>query len=318
MEALRLKDDQLFYDDSYPDPEPEAGEVKVRVLLAGICSTDLEMVRGYVPDFEGVLGHEFVGIVETPDSAWHGRRVVGSISKGCGQCELCQLAGEGHCSRRLTLGIRGWDGAFATYLTMPERHLHPVPDVLSNETAVFTEPLAAALRIHDQVRIRPSQRVAVIGPGRLGLLIAQVLALNGTNITVLGRSQQSLQFPQTLGLPVGLTADFDDNTFDMVVEVTGNEAGFAQAVRLVRPLGTIILKSTFAGLPAVDLSRLVVKEIQLVGSRCGPFDAALRLLAQNRINVTDFIHHEYPLREGLRAFDHASQRGVLKILLRPD
>ncbi|MCB8968130.1 MAG: alcohol dehydrogenase catalytic domain-containing protein [Ardenticatenaceae bacterium] len=318
MEALYLENGHLTYQADYPQPQPGIGEALIRVTLAGICSTDLEIVRGYVPGFRGVLGHEFVGVVEaSSEPAWNGRRVVGSINIGCGTCAVCHQHGPEHCPHRQALGIHGKDGAFATYLTLPTANLHAVPDDVPDETAVFTEPLAAALRIREQVIVRPTAKTAVIGPGRLGLLIAQVLALAGTDVTLLGRRSASLTLPAQWGLPVGLTTAYSDNSFDLVVEATGNEAGLAAALRLIRPLGTLILKSTFAGDATINLTKLVVGEINVVGSRCGPFAPALRLLAAKAVDVTSLIDGEYALRDGLAAFAHASQPGVRKVLLRP-
>lgn len=320
MQALYLDEGQLHYRPDYPQPTPQAGEALIRVRLAGICTTDLEIVKGYVRGFQGVLGHEFVGeVVSAPDAAWHGRRVVGGINLGCGVCPVCMGQGPEHCPQRRVLGIIQKDGVFADYLTLPIRNLLEVSADIPDEAAVFTEPLAAALRIREQVRLPPSAHTAVIGPGRLGLLVGQVLGLDGTAVTMLGRSSPSLELPARLGLAVGLVADFADDSFDLVVEATGNEAGFAQALRLVRPCGTLILKSTYAGESQLDLTKLVVGEITVVGSRCGPFAPALRLLAQDtvKVNVSALIEAEYTLAEGVAAFAHAAQPGVRKVLLRP-
>jgi threonine dehydrogenase-like Zn-dependent dehydrogenase len=319
MDALYLQNGQLHLRTDYPDPQPAPGEALIAVRLAGICSTDLELVKGYLP-FSGVLGHEFVGVVTAvgsphTDSDWLGQRVVGTISLGCGRCAVCLSDGQGHCLRRTVLGIDSKDGVFAHYATLPVTNLLPVPDSVTDEQAVFTEPLAAALRIREQANIRPDFRIAVIGPGRLGLLVGQVLALGGAQVTMLGRSRASLELPARLGLQTGLAADFEDNSFDFVVEATGNEAGFAQSLRLVRPLGTLVLKSTFAGDATLDLTKLVVAEITVIGSRCGPFAPALRLLARNQVDVASLIERQFPLRDALAAFACAAQPGVRKILL---
>ncbi len=283
----------------------------------GICSTDLELVKGYA-GFRGILGHEFVGEVEEAETAgWVGRRVVGSINLGCRQCAVCVGVGPEHCPHRTVLGIIGKDGAFAEYLTLPEVNLLPVPDEVCDAAAVFTEPLAAALRIREQLPVPPTARVAVVGPGRLGLLIAQVLALAGTLPEVLGRRHESLALPARLGLPVGLVADARADAYDLVVEATGNPAGFAESLRLVRPQGTLVLKSTFAEAPRLELTKLVVGEVRVVGSRCGPFAPALRLLAAGAIAVEPLIEAEYPLAEALTALEHAARPGVRKVLLRP-
>ena len=321
MQALYLADGQLTYLTDYPRPQPAAGEALIRVRLAGICATDLEMVKGYAAGFDGVLGHEFAGVVEAvggpADSEWIGRRVVGTINLGCGRCAVCLSTGPEHCPQRTVLGIIGKDGAFADYLTLPVANLLSVPDDVPDEAAVFTEPLAAALRIRQQVRVNPAATIAVVGPGRLGLLIGQVLALAGGDVTVLGRRAESLALPGQLGLNTGLADAAADSTFDVVVEATGNEAGFAQALRLVRPLGTLVLKSTFAGNASLNLTRLVVAEINVVGSRCGPFAPALRLLAAREIDVQSLVEAQYPLSQGPAALDHAARPGVRKVLLHP-
>lgn len=321
MNAICLENGQLVLRTDYPQPAAQPGEARLAISLAGICSTDLEIVKGYVPGFQGVLGHEFVAVVEAvgdpADADWVGRRVVGKMNIGCGECDVCLSTGPEHCPRRRALGVHNWDGVFADYAILPVANLLAVPDNVPDETAVFTEPLAAALRIRDQVRVRPSVRTAVIGPGRLGLLVGLVLALDGTEVTLLGRSESSLALPAQLGLPTGLVDDFAADSFDLVVEVTGNEAGFAQALRLVRPLGHLVLKSTFAGKANINLTKLVVGEITVTGSRCGPFAPALRLLAQDAVPVQALIDGQYPLADALAAFEKAAQSGVRKILLRP-
>lgn len=318
MQALLYDHQRLSYVTDYPVPGPRRGEALVRVLVAGICATDLEIIKGYL-GFRGVPGHEFVGVVEeAEDRDWVGRRVVGGINAGCGQCPVCLSSGPEHCPHRTVLGIAGRDGAFAAYLTLPLVNLIEVPDNLADIEAVFVEPLAAALRICDQVAVRPSARTAVVGPGRLGLLIAQVLARNGTEVAVFGRSPVSLALAEKLNLQVaGPVEEAADNSFDFVVEATGNPAGFTQSLRLVRPGGTMILKSTFTERAHLDLTKIVVAEIMVVGSRCGPFAPAVRLLAGGAIQVRPLIEAEYPLKEGIAAFAHASRPGAKKILLRP-
>lgn len=317
MQALLLQDGRVTYRSDYVRPQPARGEALVRVLLAGICSTDLEIVKGYA-SFSGIPGHEFVGVVEeAPDSSWVGQRVTGTINLGCGECEMCLGSGPEHCLQRRVLGIAQKDGVFADYVTLPLENLVPVPESLSDEDAVFVEPLAAAVRIREQVKVKPTARVAVVGPGRLGLLVAQVLNLAGTVVTVLGRSESSLQLPRELGLQSGLVDAAADSSFDMVVEATGNDQGLAHALRLVRSLGMLIMKSTFHGAATVDLTKLVVDEITVVGSRCGPFEPALRLLAQQAVAVRPLIDGRYPLREAEKAMEHAARPGVRKILLHP-
>jgi len=318
MQAVYLEKGHIHYLKERAMPVPQPGEALVRVTLAGICATDLELVKGYKGDFQGIPGHEFVGVVErAPDEWWHGRRVVGSINIGCNQCDFCRQHGPEHCSNRRVLGLMGKDGAFADYLTLPQENLVAVPDSVSDEAAVFTEPLAAALRIREQVRIRPSAKTAVIGPGRLGLLIGQVLALDGNDVVMIGRNRRSLERPSALGLRTGLAEEFAPDSFDLIVEATGNAEGFTTAQRLLRPLGTLVLKSTFVGAPPIDMSYLVVNEITMIGSRCGPFAPALNLLAQEKINVKSMLEAVYQLRQAQIAFAHAAQPGVRKVLLRP-
>jgi len=317
MQALTVSDGRLTYNADYPVPDPGPGQALIRLLLAGICTTDLEIVKGYA-GFDGVLGHEFVGRVEAADDpSWNGRRVVGNINLGCGKCQVCLAGGREHCPERSVLGIINHDGAFADYLVLPQANLYTVPDEVPDELAVFTEPLAAALRIRQQLAVRPTDRVAVVGPGRLGLLVGQVLALAGTQVTMLGRRPESLALPGQLGLTTSLVEEATSDSFDLVVEATGSEAGLAHALRLVRPLGTLVMKSTYAGAATVDMTKLVVGEVTVVGSRCGPFAPALRLLAQGQINVRAMIEARYPLSQGLAAFEHAARPGILKVLINP-
>lgn len=317
MQALYFANGKISYETSYPRPDRERGQALIRLNLAGICSTDLEIVKGYA-GYAGVLGHEFVGVVEDADGdSWVGRRVVGGINLGCGECSTCIGEGPEHCPNRSVLGIIDHDGAFADYLTLPVANLISLPDDIPDEVAVFTEPLAAALRIREQVTIRPTDRIAVVGPGRLGMLVGQVLGLSGNQVTMLARREESLQLPADMGLLTGMVNDFKPDTFDLVVEATGNESGLAQSLQLVRPQGTLILKSTFAGATTIDLTKLVVGEITVVGSRCGPFEPAVRLLRSGAIRVKPMIEGEYKLSDGLAAFKHASRPGVRKILLRP-
>lgn len=318
MQALYWSNGRLSLKKDYPAPEPQPDEALVRVKVAGICATDLEMVKGYVPEFAGVLGHEFVGVVEAAaDKRWVGKRVVSSINIGCRSCQVCQRQGSEHCPKRQVLGIHQRDGVFSDFVALPICNLHLVPDEVSDEQAVFAEPLAAALRIQEQVNIRPSAKTAVLGPGKLGLLIAQLLHLAGGDVTVLGRRSDSLKLPAAWGIQTGLSLDFANDYFETVVEVTGNEAGFVEGLRLVRPLGTLILKSTFAGNSQFNPSKIVVDEITILGSRCGPFAPALRLLAIGNILTQPFVTAEFPLSDAFVAFEKAARPGALKILLRP-
>jgi alcohol dehydrogenase len=317
MRAL-VCDDGVHYRPVYPDPRPLPGEALIRVRLAGICNTDIELVRGYLA-FRGALGHEFVGeVVEPADPAWLGRRVVGDINAACYACETCRAGRHTHCPHRTTLGIAGRDGAFADYLSLPLQNLYPVPVSVPDELAVFAEPLAAACEILEQVAIRPTDRVAVLGDGRLGLLVAAVLRLTGADLTLLGRHPTKLAIAAGWGVHVQ-TADtpWPGDKADVVVECTGNPDGFALARRLLRPRGTLVLKSTYHGDASLDLSALVVDEITLVGSRCGPFAPALRLLEAGLVNPRPLISAVYPLEQGQAAFAQAVKPGMLKILLKP-
>ncbi len=299
-------------------PRPAAGdECVIRVTAAGICGTDLELLRGYA-GFSGIPGHEFVGIVEDAgpaDSAWLGRRVVGEITVGCGQCGGCRAAGRGHCDVRTVAGIRGRDGAFAEYLTLPATNLHVVPASLDDVTAVFVEPTAAACRVVEQVTIESGTRAAVVGAGRLGLLVAQVLRLHGAQVTVVVRSEPArstatmLRFECVAADAVSPLA----RQFDIAVDATGQPAGFAAAVALVRPRGTLVMKSTFHGETPIAFSPLVVDEISVIGSRCGPFARAIELLDAGRVDVKPLLAGIYPLERFADAFERA-KRG-LKVVL---
>lgn len=324
MRALVLTDEGPVVWAHYAMPEAGAGEALVRVRLAGICATDLELLAGYKGGYRGVLGHEFVGVVvHAPgNAAWVGRRVVGEINLGCGRCDLCRRGLGKHCRARRTLGIIRHDGAFAEYLTLPVANLHTVPEGVPDEAAVFAEPLAAALQVLEQVHIAPGDRVAVLGDGRLGLLVAQVIGLTPCDLTLLGRNPTKLAIAARRGIRTVNTEDVDAldaqavRPADVVVEVTGSPAGFALARRLVRPAGTLVLKSTFSeDLPGFDASSLVVDEVTLVGSRCGPFAPALALLRDGRVDVASLIHARYPLADGVAALEHAGRKGVLKVLM---
>ncbi len=312
MKALRLDDGRLSMRDDQPRPETPPGEALVRVTTAGICNTDLELVRGYYP-FRGVLGHEFVGKVEEGPGDLVGERVVGEINAVCGECETCRAGRPTHCERRTVLGIVGRDGAFADYLTLPAANLHRVPPEVPDRVAVFVEPLAAALQIQEQVAVASGERVLVVGDGKLGQLIAATLALTGCDLHVLGRHERKLAILAGLGIPVG--GEVESGRFDLAVECTGSSAGFEIARRALRPRGVLVMKSTYAGELTVDASALVVDEITLVGSRCGPFAPALDLLARGAVEVEPLVDGVYPLDDALAAFDHAARRGTLKILL---
>jgi threonine dehydrogenase-like Zn-dependent dehydrogenase len=316
VKGLWLEDKHLQFRDALPEPELEPGEALIRVNLAGVCSTDLEMVKGYYP-FTGVPGHEFVGIVERAlgNSLWEGKRVEGTISVWCGQCQACREGRTGHCENRRTLGIHDYNGVFAEFTKLPIANLVEVPALVPDEMAVFTEPLAAALQIIEQIHIKPSDRVYVVGAGRLGLLIAQVLKLTGCDLTVVVRRPEPAEILRKLGIHSAYTAELTDKSADVVVEVTGSADGFATSRRLLRSAGTLVLKSTFAGDLAINLSSLVVDEINLIGSRCGPFVPALRLIESRQVDLQPLIQAQYSLEDGLQAFEEAAKPGRLKVLI---
>ena len=318
MKALWLENQTVTFRDDVAMPEPGPGEALIRMRLAGICSTDLEMARGYYP-FTGVLGHEFVGeVVEAPDSGWVGARVAGEISIVCGQCRHCLAGRSSHCLHRKTLGIKDYDGVFAEYLRLPLENLHRVPDSVPDEEAVFTEPLAAALEIHEQIHIHPTDRALVVGAGRLGQLIAQTLALIGCDLRVVARHDYQRQILTDRGIVTVTEDEIGMGEMDLVVDATGAPGGFALARRAVRPRGTLVVKSTYADDLTVDFSSLVVDEVRVVGSRCGPFAPALRLLENDQVDPKPLIMGRYPLSEGLTALEYAAKPGVFKILLQPD
>lgn len=317
MKALRFVHNKLRLSEierPYRD-----GEALVRVKLAGICNTDLEIVKGYA-DFNGTLGHEFIGVVEdSPDKSQIGRRVVGEINLGCGKCELCQNGDSRHCANRSALGIHSRDGAFAEFLNLPPQNLLFVPDAVTDRQAVFTEPLAAACEILDQVLINETHRVAVIGDGKLGQLIVRVLATTGCDLILIGKHDDKLELATLAGIKTIRLDKLKTGSasgFDFVVEASGSGDGFRLAIDLVKPLGTIILKSTFNGAVTLDTSRIVVDEIKIVGSRCGRFEKALKLLEEGKVNVEPLIAAEFDLSDGSVAMAEASRPGKLKVLLK--
>ena len=319
MRALWLSDRTLRLVDDAREPAPKPGEALIGVSLAGICNTDLELVKGYYP-FSGIPGHEFVGrVVSAPGARdWEGRRVVGEINLACGRCATCRAGRRTHCARRTVLGIRGCDGAFAERLVLPVANLHAVPDRVLDEAAVFAEPLAAALEVLEQVSVTAEQRVVVVGAGKLGALVAQVLALTGCQLTVVARGAASPPPPlRRLGVPMVSADAAPIGAADVVVDCTGTPEGFAVSRRAVRPRGTLVLKSTYRGPTPVDLAALVVDEISLIGSRCGPLGKALEVLEQGEVEVASLIEERYPLAQALAAFEHAGRPGALKLLIRP-
>lgn len=315
MKGAWLENRRIAYRDDLAEPVPAAGEALVRVRMAGICGTDLQLLHGYYP-FSGIPGHEFVGeVADAPDDpAWRGRRVVGEINLSCGTCRQCRAGRPSHCETRTVLGIKDHNGAFAEYLTLPIANLHPVPDAVPDHAAVFTEPLAAALQITRQVPIAPGDAVLVIGAGRLGQLIAQALQTTGCDLTVAARYPTQRELLGTRGINVVQEAEIPPHAMDVVVEATGSPAGLAAALGAVRPRGTVVLKTTCSGQTTTDLSRVVVDEITLVGSRCGLFRPALALLEHGRVDPAGLIHGRYAIQQAATAFDAAVAKGALKVL----
>lgn len=313
MRGLWLEDGRLRLRRDLPAPRPPAGEALVRVIRAGICNTDLELARGYYP-YTGIPGHEFVGRVEAGPEALLGRRVVGEINAVCHRCRACAQGRGMHCQQRTVLGIVARDGAFADWLALPVENLHPVPDGVGDDAAAFTEPLAAALRIGEQVDLARAGRALVVGDGKLGLLVAQVLALRSGAVDVAGHHPARMEAMALDGVHA-LAAAPEPGAYDLVVECSGQPAGFATARGALRAGGTLVLKSTYAGALTLDASSLVVDEITLVGSRCGPFEPALRLLADGRVAVAPMIHDRFALEDGEAAFRRAAEPGVLKVFL---
>jgi len=317
MLALRVDRKRLAVKDVEKPDRPD--EVLVRVLLSGICNTDLEIARGYA-GFNGTIGHEFVGVVEeSSDRALVGRRVVGEINAGCGNCDLCRAGDSRHCPNRTVLGIHGRDGAHAEFLQLPAINILPVPENVPDEHAVFTEPLAAACGVVERVKIDSSDRVAVIGDGKLGLLCAQVIALSGAPTLLIGKHSSKLRIAERRGIEIMTPKQAlkRKQQFDVVVEASGAASGFGLALDLLRPKGQLVLKSTFHGKTELDAARIVVDEISIVGSRCGCFSPALDLLKKSAIDVDSLISEEYPLANGVHAMRRAGTRGVMKVLLRP-
>ena len=315
MQTLWLENQKIKLRDV---PKPSMpNEALIRIRRAGICSTDLELVKGYYP-FTGVLGHEFVGdVIESPDRSWIGQRVVGVINVSCGACEQCRNGRRSHCENRTVLGITNRDGVFAESTTLPIENLHRVPASVPDEAAVFTEPLAAALEIQEQTQIKPTDRVLLIGAGRLGQLIAQTLSLTGCDLRVVARHshQQKLLTDRSIRL---ITEDeIQPWRWDIVVEATGSSDGFDLARKAIRPRGTLVMKSTYKGNMAVNFSSIVVDELTILGSRCGPFEPALRLLEKGDVDPTVLIAKRFKLSEAVKAFEVAAQPGMLKVLLEP-
>jgi threonine dehydrogenase-like Zn-dependent dehydrogenase len=316
MKALWLENNKISLNDTLQPHKPNEALIKIR--KAGICSTDLELVKGYYP-YTGVLGHEFVGEVVEADgedrASWIGQRVVGEINVVCHECEQCLNGRSTHCENRTVLGIVNRDGTFAEFTTLPIANLHRVPDSVPDEMAVFTEPLAAALEIQQQIQIKPTDRVLLVGAGRLGQLIAQTLALTGCDLGVVARHAQQQSLLRARGIRIISEENIQPWRWDVVVEATGSSSGFSLARKAIRPRGTLVMKSTYKGEMSVNFSSIVVDEINIIGSRCGPFEPALRLMESRQVDPTLLIADEYKLDEALKAFERAGETGVLKVLV---
>jgi threonine dehydrogenase-like Zn-dependent dehydrogenase len=312
MRAIVLDNDVNLATDR-PTPTPAPGEVLVRVVRAGVCETDLQLIKGYM-GFRGVLGHEFVGVAESGPLA--GRRVVGEINCACWSCETCRKGLPTHCPNRTVLGILNHDGAFADVIAVPQRNLHRVPDALSDDVAVFTEPVAAAFQIPAQITIGRNDRVAILGDGRLGNLCAQVLASLSDNVLVVGKHAEKLAILAPMGIATTLLSDsLEARAYDIVVDCTGSESGLPTALKLVRPRGTIVLKTTVAGQQTLAWAPFVIDEVTLVGSRCGPFDQAIAALEKGQVQVQPLISQRFDLSRGLDALARAQTKGILKVLI---
>ena len=316
MKGIWLDNNILSYRDHLPRPKPSKDEALVKVRLAGICGTDLELTKGYY-EFTGIPGHEFVGdIVQAPGRPdREGQRVVGEINIKCGTCPACLAGRPKHCENRTVLGIKHRNGAFAEFVCLPLANLIAVPDTVCDDAAVFTEPLAAALEIQEQVTIEPSHHVLVLGAGRLGQLIAQSLMTTGCDLKVVARYANQRKLLAQFNIAAIAEHSLPAGLFDIVIEATGSKAGFSLARKAVRPGGIIVLKSTTKDDVRVDFSSIVVDEVTLIGSRCGPFDPALNLLANNRVDPIGLIEGRYPLNAIQEAFQHASRPGALKVIV---
>ena len=316
MNATYFDGKKMIFDKNYL--KPNSDEVLVKVDLAGICGTDLEIIQGYMK-YNGILGHEFVGTVEkSNNSKLVGKRVVGEINAGCGKCNSCEKGLERHCPNRTVLGILKRNGAFAEFLSLPEKNLHVIPDSITDKQAVFIEPLAAAFEINEQVSLQPQWNVAVVGDGKLAQLIIQVLKLTCSNITCFGKHKSKLEGLVKGGTKIKIgIASMDEQSFDLVIEATGNDSGFSDSMKLIKPRGTVVLKSTIASKKNLDLTPTVVNEITLIGSRCGLFKPAIDALANGIISVDSMADAVFPLNEFSKAIEYAKKPDTMKVFLKP-
>jgi threonine dehydrogenase-like Zn-dependent dehydrogenase len=313
MRALSLDDNQLRFSHDHPPPVTADDEILVKVIQAGICETDLQLARGYM-GFSGVLGHEFVGVAQS--GPLEGRRVVGEINCNCRSCPRCAAGLGNHCGQRTVIGIDRHDGAFADFVSVPQHNLHALPDAVSDDEAVFVEPLAAAFQISEQVNIGKHERVVICGDGRLALLSAKAILLSGADVAVIGKHANKLARFESLGVTTHLLSDsITDQSYDIVVDCTGSTSGLPLALELVRPRGTIVMKTTVAANHDLSLAKIVIDEITLVGSRCGPFAQAIAALASRDVDVSSLITHRYPIEAAVEAMNVAKSPDALKVVL---
>ena len=318
MKAL-IFNDKLELKTDYPQATLKENEALIKVTMAGICNTDYEITKGYM-GYNGILGHEFVGeVIEINgnDKSLLNKRVVGEINLGCNNCTWCAQNLARHCPNRSTLGILNKDGCFCEYLTMPLQNLLEVPENVSDEEAVFVEPLAAACEIIEQKHIRPDEKVVILGDGKLGLLIALTLNAMGLDVLLVGKHQNKLDIAKAQKVKTALLNDIKiEPVYDVVVEATGSISGFETSVALTKPRGTLVLKSTIATGKELNLAPIVINEITVLGSRCGQFAPALRLLEQEKINVKPLISKIYNFDDAIEAFEANKQKDTIKVLMR--
>lgn len=318
MKAV-IFDNELKYVDNYEKPVPKKGEALIKVILGGICNTDKEITKGYM-GYHGILGHEFTGVVQqvnADDKSLTGKRVVGEINLGCGDCKWCKKDLERHCPNRSTLGILAKDGCFAEYVTLPVKNLVEIPDNVTDEEAVFTEPLAAGLEILEQLHIEPMQKVMVLGDGKLGLLTSLALNAFGIDVLLIGKHQNKLDIAKKQGVKTCLLDDFSQSpVFDVVVEATGSITGFETSLACVKPRGVLVLKSTIAASKELNLAPVVINEITILGSRCGRFEPAMRLISSGKIDFSEMISGIYQIEDAVSAFEANNSRDTVKILLK--
>lgn len=299
-------------------PRPKNGEALIKVNCAGVCNTDMEIIKGYVPGFNGVMGHEFFGrVVECEDAGMEGKRVTAEINCACGECDFCKKGLGRHCPKRTVLGIINSDGAFAEYVVVPKQNIFVIPDEIADDDAIFIEPLAAALEIVEQVQIVPEAEILILGDGKLGLLISFVMKCLEHNVTMVGKHREKLTFAKSLGIKVVMLDEFTNHNYDIVIEATGNGGALEMAINNTKPRGVVVLKSTYAGNVSFNASKVVVDEISIIGSRCGLFEAAIDFLLKysTQLQLSNLISKKFPLNEGIGAFNYAKGSQTLKCII---